>query len=1418
MSHIKRLINRSLPVVLALSLLFTPLMTVSTAGQAVRSPSALLLDDNFNYGSTPGNLTTVSGGIWVAHSGAGSGPVQYITSGLSMPGYGSSGVGGAATISTAGSEDVNRSFANQTSGTVYFAALVNVSQAQTGDYFLHLKDATTGFRARVFVKNDGGILRFGLGTTGAATYSTADFAYNTTYLVVVKYEVTTGNTALYVLDVPTPTEPGTPLVYLAGSGTQAVQAIAIRQGSSGQRPAATIDGVRVGNTWEEAIGFTGYLAITKEVTPTSDVTYHGTVTYTVTLENSMAVSDTVLFTDTLPAEVDFGAWIEQPTGATVTNDEITWSGTLTASTVLTFSFTAVHVGDYGDVVTNTAIFSGTAQTGSASAVFTVEELTADVTFFYHDLEDVVHAGESVYLAGTFNGWTPALMNAAGNVYSLTVPGLTIGNAYNYKYIVHDTAAYQWDWLNTANRTITVTSGLDTVDDYRNVIVGWANLQWPYTLQADAGQATDPVYGRVYISNVTNPAGEGRSIRAQVGYGDSTDPATWSWFPMTYNTDNGNNDEFMGVMTPTVGGVYSYTTRFDGNWGAGNPNAGWTYGDITGVGPYPGGEFSLSDTGILTSTIYDIAVTKTALTSEAVVHDGESALVTYTIQIDNLSTITPTNAITIADVLPAGFVYVGDDSGQTPSGTGAPGDPLTWVFTSPLAAGESISFTLLLSATDAITQNGIYVNAVAITVDPPDALTANNSDDAAVTVYRVIPIGQARTLMGSTVTIEGVVTVEPGVFTYQGNPRYMYIQDASGGILVYYGGSGLNPLPRHHLARVTGQITEYRAETEIIPPNLSMVIDLGPDTPVTPLHVNTGEVGEDVEGQLIHIAGTIIAKPNAYTLVTDDGSGDVDVYRFYNLGQPSDPNYIDFTPFVVGDYISVTGVTRGYNYSGVIHREVLPRGPADIVELYPVTFVYHDLEDVVHTGEEVHLRGEFNGWGTSPITMAHDANYTVFTATVILENPDPYAYKYYVPAAGDPGGWDLLNTNNRSVTVTAPQRVDDYRNVVVGWAILQWPPSITINLGQSTGNIYGRLYISNVTNPAGEGRGIRAQVGYGNSTDPATWSWFPMTYNTDNGNNDEFMGVMTPTVGGIFSYTTRFDGNWGAGNPNAGWTYGDITGVGPYPGGDFSLSDTGVLTVTAPDLSIAKSIAPTSDVDLGDAVTCTITLSNNGDGEAVDVDLIDTLPAGVIFRGFVQQSGASYNAGVISWNGNLPAGAELTIVFTATVDMDTDLYGQTITNTAEFNSANDGAGDAQAAFTVIAAPELAIAKTVEPDADVEPGGVVTYTITLSHSGGAAYVITLTDTLPAGVTFGGFIQGSGASYDAGAITWNGDLPAETDLTIVFTATVDMDWDLHGQTITNTVAFSSLNGGAGSDQAAFTVRPLSYIYLPLVARKAP
>ena len=93
-----------------------------------------------------------------------------------------------------------------------------------------------------------------------------------------------------------------------------------------------------------------------------------------------------------------------------------------------------------------------------------------------DLEDVVLSGETVYIAGEFNGWnptsTPLNADVSYETFSVTVPALAAGT-YAYKYVVND-GSDQWDWLNTDNRAYTV-AGNATVDDYRIVVVGWGQF-------------------------------------------------------------------------------------------------------------------------------------------------------------------------------------------------------------------------------------------------------------------------------------------------------------------------------------------------------------------------------------------------------------------------------------------------------------------------------------------------------------------------------------------------------------------------------------------------------------------------------------------------------------------------------------------------------------------------------------------------------------------------------------------------------------------------------------------------------------------------------------------------------------------------------------------------------------------------------
>jgi PKD repeat protein len=291
--------------------------------------------------------------------------------------------------------------------------------------------------------------------------------------------------------------------------------------------------------------------------------------------------------------------------------------------------------------------------------------------------------------------------------------------------------------------------------------------------------------------------------------------------------------------------------------------------------------------------------------------------------------------------------------------------------------------------------------------------------------------------------------------------------------------------------------------------------------------------------------------------------------------------------IVHTYSTAGAYTVSMTVTGPCGSPVVYTGAVQLGQ-QAITFVYHDLEDVVQPGENVALAGSFNGWNSNANLMTPDAGYTTFTATLGLF-PGTYDYKYIVKSGGDQ--WDWLNTDNRVITVTTSATVNDYRNVKVGYAVLVGPASTTIELGTSTGPITGELYINNVTNPAGRGRGVAAQVGYGTSSDPSVWAWADSAYVTNNGNNDVFAGALTPTAAGVYSYAVRYDGNWGIGNPNAAWTYGDLDGV--YPGNGFNINNVGVLNVTCtPPGNPAFDYTPAAPL-VNQTITFTGTASGTG---------------------------------------------------------------------------------------------------------------------------------------------------------------------------------------------------------------------------------
>jgi hypothetical protein len=103
--------------------------------------------------------------------------------------------------------------------------------------------------------------------------------------------------------------------------------------------------------------------------------------------------------------------------------------------------------------------------------------------------------------------------------------------------------------------------------YQKPAVDWAILQYPLSLALTAGEASPPIYCRVYESGVTEGAGPGAGILAQAGFGPAgSDPAGggWSFSDMSFNSgcgDCGNNDEYQGQITIANPGAYDYACRF-----------------------------------------------------------------------------------------------------------------------------------------------------------------------------------------------------------------------------------------------------------------------------------------------------------------------------------------------------------------------------------------------------------------------------------------------------------------------------------------------------------------------------------------------------------------------------------------------------------------------------------------------------------------------------------------------------------------------------------------------------------------------------------------------------------------------------------------------------------------------------------------
>ena len=205
-----------------------------------------LLVENFDY--TIGSLLTDNG--WTSHSGTGTEPVD-VTNGLIFSGYAGSGIGGAANLDNNG-EDVNKTFTEMTTGTVYAAFVVQTQAANASGYFIHFGQSTiaTTYFTRIYVSATGDGIGLGLGNTPPATYSPVTPGIPA--LVVIKLDIDTKVSSIYVFNSFPASEPTTPDGTVTETASFSnVGSIALRQFNAAEK--VIVDGIRVADNWAEAV-------------------------------------------------------------------------------------------------------------------------------------------------------------------------------------------------------------------------------------------------------------------------------------------------------------------------------------------------------------------------------------------------------------------------------------------------------------------------------------------------------------------------------------------------------------------------------------------------------------------------------------------------------------------------------------------------------------------------------------------------------------------------------------------------------------------------------------------------------------------------------------------------------------------------------------------------------------------------------------------------------------------------------------------------------------------------------------------------------------------------------------------------------------------------------------------------------------
>lgn len=215
----------------------------------------------------------------------------------------------------------------------------------------------------------------------------------------------------------------------------------------------------------------------------------------------------------------------------------------------------------------------------------------------------------------------------------------------------------------------------------------------------------------------------------------------------------------------------------------------------------------------------------------------------------------------------------------------------------------------------------------------------------------------------------------------------------------------------------------------------------------------------------------------------------------------------------------------------------------------------------------------------------------------------------------------------------------------------------------------------------------------------------------------------------------------------------------------------------------------SDVQIGDTIEYTVTVSHVGEAAVEGASFTDDLTAvldDATWNGDLAATAGteSYAAPTVSWSGDLAVDQVVTVTYSVAV---TGAGDMTLTNVVT----SDGCVDAASCTTTHQTGDYTVSKTSAPapGSDVAVGDTITYTVTVTQRGpGSVTDASFDDDLSAvldDATWDDDLAATAgaATFDADAETveWAGDLAVGAVVTVTYSVSVTADGDM---TLTNVV----------------------------------